>query len=207
MVRIVTVKEGAQGVVVVGTDGGSLFRCRPLYLRSAAAAQELSCEFQPGNHCPLGVLELAAAALAAERQALALLARAEQSRSGLRQKLLKRQLDPWAVSVALDLLQSQGLLDDVRFASAWIRQRVRRHAEGPLSLAAALLRRGVDNACCRKALAEAFSGNLRRQALQYAAEKLSARYPDASALRFRLKALGYRSEEIQTAVALSGLET
>jgi len=196
MVCIVSVKEGAHGVISIGTDSGSLFRTRALYCQAAAVFLGLSCEPVAGSHCPLGVLELAAEAFSAERQALALLARAEQFRQGLHIKLLKRKLHQWAVTAALDFLTSLDYLDDTRYACSWIRQRVRHHAEGPRSLAAALARRGVDGSCSRRALAETFTGALRRQALGLASRKLGAKGRDRDNLRFRLKALGYGSEEI-----------
>ncbi|HAP44585.1 MAG: hypothetical protein A2087_04505 [Spirochaetes bacterium GWD1_61_31] len=211
MVCIVSIKEGANGIVSIGTATGSLFRSRSEYFRLAFQASGLTelAELvsaglpaggltpRPGQiEAPEDGLEGAVNALGAERAACALLARAEQCRSGLNLKLVRRKLDAWAVQVALDRLEALGLLDDSRYAAAWIRQRVRRHAEGPRSLQAALGRRGVAAIAVRQALAENLAGSARRQALQVAAAILGRKHGNGVALDFRLRGLGYSGSEI-----------
>lgn len=215
MVCIVSIKEGAHGTVAFGTDGGSLFRTRLSYLWHCASAAAVSlpdpgmddagssaAAASPaavllGRQLPEELLEQAAQVYNAEQQALRLLARAEQHRAGLNAKLAAKKFPTAGITLALDWLEAAGLLDDQRYARFWITQRVRRHAEGPSSLSAALAQRGVGAPAVRSALQQFLSGATRREVLATAARLLDRKHPDKDGLRHALRRLGWTSADLQ----------
>ena len=201
MARIVSIQEGADGIAKAMTDDGSLLRFRMEYLPSEAVARLAGGPAESESEVlPIAAVEAAAACLAAEGAALRLLARAEQHRSGLQAKLAARKLPAAAITAALDRLELSGSLSDPRYAQAWIAQRLRRHAEGPRSLAAALAARGLDRDVVSTAVEEALSGEARVELIAAAAARLARREPDLSVVRERLFALGWRSAEIREAL-------
>jgi SOS response regulatory protein OraA/RecX len=200
-------KEGAYGIVSVTVAGGSLFRFRKLYLERAAeygpsdgadgewlAALSVSDRLCVGAALPEGLLGRAAEAQEAEDRAGALLARAEQYRAGLERKLLAKKLSREAIGLALDYLEESGLLSDRRYAQAWIGQRMRRHAEGPLSVKAALAARGLSREALALAIAAEFSEERRLELLDRARELLGGLAGDD--MRRALKKLGWKSADI-----------
>lgn len=205
MARIVSIRKGAHGIVTAVSDGGSLFHFRTEYYSQACAAAvndapglEITASDAADGTFDLDDEALSAAveALAAETRAVALLARAEQYRAGLERKLTARGIPRAAFRLALDRLESAGLLSDARYASSWIRQRCRTHAEGPRSLSAALSARGVDRAAIRDALEASFSGEDRLDALANAARLVARDGLDRAGVRGRLLELGWRHTEI-----------
>lgn len=198
MARVVSIEEGASGVAKVATAEGSLFVFRISYLEPGC----LCCDadripaLAPGDELDDELLSVLVDVMTAEHHAVYLLARAEQFRIGLERKLLVKELPTKAISIALDWLESEGLLSDLRYAEAWMRQRVRRHPEGPRSLAAALASRGVGRDASREALAAFFDESRRFSLLAEAAALLQRKLKDPSALRPRLVELGWRSSEI-----------
>jgi regulatory protein len=71
-----------------------------------------------------------------------LLARREHSLAELRSKLIAREFDADAVDSAVNRLAEEGLVDDRRFAEAFVASRVRT-GQGPVRIRAELERRGV----------------------------------------------------------------
>lgn len=80
----------------------------------------------------------------ARSTAVALLARSEHSRTGLRAKLLGRGFNAGAADEVLGELARQGALSDRRFAEGWVRSRLRSRPEGRSHLVAGLRSRGID---------------------------------------------------------------
>ena len=76
--------------------------------------------------------------------AMDLLARREHSRRELKQKLLKRFKDDELVDEQLDLLASENLQSDSRFAESFLRQRVSR-GHGPLRIRQEMRQRGISD--------------------------------------------------------------
>ncbi|WP_148862385.1 regulatory protein RecX [Marinobacter fonticola] len=74
--------------------------------------------------------------------ALKLLARREHSRQELRLKLMQRKLTPEVIDPVLDDYESEGWLDDARFADVYARQRMDM-GYGPLRIESELQQRGV----------------------------------------------------------------
>ncbi len=211
MAVIEALQEGAHGIVSVTVAGGSLFRFRRLYLepdaedgaRSGAQDGGLgeAPELRVGAALPDGALECAAEAQEAENKAQALLARAEQHRAGLERKLRAKKLSRGAVALALDFLEGRGLLSDQRYAQTWIRQRMRRHAEGPLSVKAALAAKGLSREALALAIEAEFAAGQRMELLSRARELLGGLDGDES--RRALKGLGWKSAEIDELIEQS----
>jgi regulatory protein len=197
--RIESVQRGASGIAILAA-GGFSFSVRPDQL------EELGLDpaaLVPGSELSVeesALVELADRAKEAESRALALLARAEQSSFMLRSKLEDRGFEKRAIEMALSRLRSSRLLDDARFASAFIRSRLARSGskpEGPSTLAAALREKGLDRETTAQALAETLGLEQRAEALRAAVEKLRKRDRlDKEGLKRRLRMLGYRSDEI-----------
>lgn len=190
MALIESVKEGANGAVVATVAGGSLVHFKPRYLAygDGAASPE------PGAAVDDDELAYAAACAEAEAAAQALLYRAEQYRAGLERKLSLKGHDRKPLRAALDQLEAEGLLCDRRFAAAWIRQRLRRRAEGPTSLRLGLASRGVERAAVELALAELLDAEARPGLIRDAAERSGI--ADPVALKGFLKNLGWKGGEI-----------
>jgi len=94
-----------------------------------------------------------------ELKAVTYLARAEQSRFGLTQKLINKKYEKKYIEAALNYLQSRSYLSDQRYASAWLHDRKINHFEGRSRLAAELTGRGISREISGKALDEFFQEN------------------------------------------------
>ena len=152
------IKQILNGVYEVTPDSGSVFFLRTRYLPPEGAFLEE--KLFPGNSfSEEEALMLFKASLVfnAEKAAMSYLARAEQYRVSLEQKLLKKNIPNDAVKDALDYLEECGFLDDERFAGAWIRSRFIDHAEGRTRVTAELLSRGVKRSAVKNAVDEFFS--------------------------------------------------
>jgi regulatory protein len=198
-VRIESVQKGASGTATIAVGGSSFSVSLGLVeeLGLPPSALAAGAELDEGGQA---LLALAAEAREAEKRGIALLARAEQSAFMLRAKLEAREFSRKAVALALDRLSAEGLLDDRRFARAYAASRLAHRsskAEGPASLVAALRERGIDRTQAAEAVAELLGPEERSAALEAAAAKeLKRSGGDREAARWRLRALGYRSEEI-----------
>jgi SOS response regulatory protein OraA/RecX len=203
MARVISIEEGASGVAKAATAEGSLFVFRTCYLAPACSCCGIDeiPELSPDDELDETLMSVLIDAMTAEYRAVYLLAKAEQYRRGLERKLLGNKLSgkglpAQAVDMALDHLEAEGLLSDRRYAETWMRQRVRRHPEGPRSLAAALAARGVARDASREALAAFFDEARRFGLLAAAAAMLEQKLQDSSMVRQRLIELGWRSSEI-----------
>jgi regulatory protein len=195
-VQVISVRKGASGTTIVAA-GGSTFILRP------SQAEELGlseASLLPGtelDEAEAELLALAAEAYEAEQRATALLARAEQSAHMLTQKLESRGLSRKASRLAVERLCEEGLVSDRRFAEAYAASRLSRRAEGPASLMTSLRAKGVDAETAKAAIAAVLGPGERSSAIAKAAEKELRRSDgDRDAARRRLRALGFKSEEI-----------
>jgi len=192
--RIESVEIGASGVAKIAA-GGSSFLARveeleTLGLGPLVEGSELDDEAQ-------ALLALASETYETEHRALALLARAEQSAFMLRSKLEARGFGARSIRAALSRLESQGLLDDRRFAKAYASSRIARRAEGPVSLRSALQARGIDGALAKEVVGSLFSGEERAELLARAFQReLRRSGGDPDAARARLRRLGYSAGEV-----------
>jgi regulatory protein len=89
----------------------------------------------------------------AEKAALKLIARAEQSCLGLTTKLERRNHDYRVVKTVVSSLLERNLLNDERFAKLWVHSRLSYgKAQSPLWLRASLGKRGIDRNLSLKAV-------------------------------------------------------
>jgi len=171
-VRIDKIEGTSAGVLKVYLADGPSFFVRDAYLASFPPSLLESGAVLDEEAA--GALLHAARVYLAERAAMEYLSRAEHTRFGLAVKLQgskKGYVQP-EVSPALDWLEEQGLLDDRRFASAWLRNRSIHQSEGRQKLLAGLVSRGVDQGDARKALEDYFDTADERALCMKAAEKL-----------------------------------
>ena len=82
------------------------------------------------------------------------LARREHSIGELRLKLAAKQFDGDEIDVAIERLVAEGLVDDRRFANAFVRSRASR-LQGPRKIRAELKRRNIAEAVISEAFEEA----------------------------------------------------
>jgi regulatory protein len=194
--RIESVEKGASTTKIVG--GGSSFLCRHRYLEALGldpASLEAGAELDEEG---LGLLGLAAKATEAETRAAGLLDRAEQVRFLLSVKLEKHELPRQAIKLALDYLEGQGILDDERFARAWLRSKMGSAMAGPAKLLMGLRAKGIDEAVAKKAMAAVFGADERKAALAKAWERaLKQQGGDRDRAKAVLRDLGFKSQEIR----------
>lgn len=209
------------GVYEITSDAGSAFFLRAEYL-SDVKEERLVCVrgglepedslFMPSETLSAGepgvfsdeeAADILRAALvySAETAAMSYLARAEQSRSGLTRKLLRKGLDGGVIGQALDYLERQGYLSDRRFAGAWLRSRSIDHAEGRSRLSAELAARGIGREDRESALDEFFEscdeGDLCLRALRKSLR--TKKYDDREKLYASLMRAGFSLREIKGA--------
>ncbi|MBN1616279.1 MAG: RecX family transcriptional regulator [Spirochaetales bacterium] len=150
-ISILHIERASAGVLTVQPVEGPSFLVREVYV-----AEPLRTSLAPGVHLDgeqAAALISSARSFLAERQAMALLARAEQCRFLLDRKLERKGYAPKERSLALDYLESMKYLDDSRFCEAWLRNRgIHRH-EGAIRLVCELRSRGIERHIAESAVA------------------------------------------------------
>ena len=106
-----------------------------------------------------------------ELKAVGYLARAEQSRFGLTNKLINKKYDKKYIDAALTYLESRGYLSDARFAECWLHDRKINHFEGRSKLASELAARGIGREVAAVALDQFFTENDEEDICRRAVEK------------------------------------
>ena len=134
----------------------------------------------------------------AEKIALQLIARAEQTFCGLTRKLEKRGFDHHSISEVMDTLRETGLVDDHRFARLWLESRINRKSTSPWRLMVALCNRGISREDAHSALNELLDEDTELQLLQRYVFK---KHPNIDAetfesLKYQLKKEGFSSQAI-----------
>ncbi len=190
---VVSVKSGADPQVLkVGLADGSLFFVRTAYLPPALGSalrvgQGLDADGE-------AQLRFAGECFRTERAALALIARSEQHTAALARKLLKKEHPRASVDVVLSRLQALDLLNDSRYCELWINSRLRRAAEGPVRLVAALQAKGIPGSVARALVGRLIDRESERKLLLRYAEKchldLTSGMGDFG-LRHRLRKAGF----------------
>ena len=165
---ITALKEGASGesVQVLLSDSSSFF-VPPHALIELGLKLDLQVDEWLKER-----LTAAHELLAAKQKAAELLARREHSRFELYNKLRQRQFSDPAIKQTLDEYQRLEMMDDYRFAEMWIRNRIKRKAEGAGKLKAALKQKGVDESVAEKVLSQQFDEDQQQAALEAATEKV-----------------------------------
>ncbi len=104
----------------------------------------------------LKALQAAENASAAKRAALRLLARRPRSEKEMRDALRTKEFSPDEIESALAELRTAGLLDDEKFARAYVRDQVVLHPKGPLAIKQRLLLFGIKKETVDRVLNEEF---------------------------------------------------
>ncbi|MFW0790340.1 regulatory protein RecX [Gordonia sp. CPCC 205333] len=105
--------------------------------------------------------------------ALRLLGARARSRDEMRKRLLRRGFEDSEVESAMSRLDSAGLLDDVEFASEWVRSRHANSGKGRIALRHELAAKGIDKAVAEDALADVDPDAEREIAAGLVAKKLT----------------------------------
>lgn len=136
----------------IGLSDGSLFsfnhRYLPPFWRDGALL--LPGEDVAGDE--VEALRFAAACFRAERAALRLIARAEQTGAGLARKLEHRGHNEACIRAVISHLEEREIVSDRRYALLWLQSRLVRDSRSPLHLLKALSGRGIDRDTARAAL-------------------------------------------------------
>lgn len=199
-----SVEQGAVSeVLTIGLSDGSFFRLRLSYLERVDSLPPLG---QPVSEAGLADCLGAAAAYEAELAALRLVSLREHSRHLLSAKLMKRGHGGGAIRISLDRLESLGLLDDERFAAAWLAARRAARPEGRAKLLSGLLSRGVARETAERVLRCAFSEEAELDAARRCLSRVRGELEvlDLSVLR-KLRSRGFSANTIRRAQkALNG---
>jgi regulatory protein len=150
---IVSIKTGTEAELKrIELSDGSLFSFKTCYLPPDTSGKTGLNTGDPGEFPGAGeeispdeegAFRFAALCLRAEKTALRLIARAEQTSFGLSRKLERRGFDSACVRAVLARLGDLDIVNDRRFAALWIQSRLSRRAECPRRLCAGLYSRGI----------------------------------------------------------------
>lgn len=169
--------------------------------RTTSAAATRALELNEGQVVDLDDLESALAAVEADQareRALRLLGYRERSVQELRQRLTYDGYPAPIVATTVDRMIELSLVDDARFASAWVRAR-QNAGFGPRRIRSELSRAGVSDEIASEALGECGE---ERDEIDRAREALRGRTASDRADRDRLvRRLVSRGFSLQTAIA------
>lgn len=156
-------------VVKINSDAGLAFFIRISYLKIVPPEKIIQnaefCEDDEKDVIDAGMC------YAAEMKAVEYLARAEQCRFKLTQKLINKKYERQYIERALDYLESKNYLNDRRFAQFWLNGRKINHSEGRTKLAAELAARGIGKEDVLAALDDFFEMNSETELCRKAYEK------------------------------------
>ncbi|THB63028.1 MAG: regulatory protein RecX [Spirochaetaceae bacterium] len=132
------------------------------------------------------------------QKAMASLARAEQSRFHLQQKLLAKGCPRDAVDTVLGDLQQKNLLSDERFALAWARNRMEKKGESARQVIIGLRQRGISQCTAESSVKQIIQDDpgLPQKALERAADKILLKCDDYQLASLKLRRLGFPADKI-----------
>ena len=132
-----------------------------------------------------------------ELKAVSYLARAEQCRFGLTNKLINKKYDKQYIDAALTYLENRGYLSDVRFAECWLHDRKINHFEGRSKLASELAARGIGRDVATAALDQFFAENDESEICAKAYEKFVKQGKEGEKLTDALLRAGFSYKMIR----------
>ncbi|MDR2371309.1 MAG: recombination regulator RecX [Treponema sp.] len=179
---IVSVKAGTAGEISgraeirrIELSDGTLFSFKTSYLPSFLSGDSLyargSAEGRELSDGEAEALRFAAACLRAERAALRLIARAEQSYSGLTRKLKRGGHENPCIRAVLGHLSELGVVNDGRFAEFWLISRLSMRTGSPRALLSSLRNRGIAGGDAEAALKKVLDADAELALLERYAEK------------------------------------
>jgi len=181
---IKSAQRATEGVIKIHLSEGPTFFIREFYLPWPIPEVPVTLDAEKSAD-----LVRAGRFFCAERHALSLLTRAEQSSGGLSIKLARKGFSQQETEPVLHFLQKTGLLDDYRFASLWIASRLRRHPDGRRNLVSGLVSRGVPITVAQSAVYDLCGPLIEERSCEQVAAKLFQRGRTPvqidSSLRFR----------------------
>lgn len=144
VVEVRNVARGRQKLLVLSDGREFLFSDEACERCAVGEGSEASAE-------ALKQLDRAERRVNAHEAALRLLASRPRSENEMRTRLAMRGVDPAAIDDEIERLRSAGLLDDHKFADAWVEDRKRLSPRGRRMIRYELLGRGIDPAAADQA--------------------------------------------------------
>ena len=194
VVSLKTASPGEEGVFEAEFTDGSRFLFSNEYL-----TEDLKTGIEGGRELTVQeeeALRFASFCYLAEKNALRLIARAEQSSLGLTAKLERRGYDAPVVKAVISHLLDRDFLNDERFAKLWVHSRLSYgKAVSPLWLRVSLGKKGIDRNLSLKAVADLLDPETEYTLLMKYLEKAGlSDGKNKNFLRARLKNEGFSYE-------------
>ncbi|GHV91700.1 hypothetical protein AGMMS50268_22030 [Spirochaetia bacterium] len=204
---VISIKSGSgDDLKRIELSDGSLFSFKTCYVTPVFFDDT---RYVPGTEISPDEAEafrFAAACMRAEKAALGLVARAEQTVFGLSRKLERGGHPAACVRAVLARLSELEIVDDRRFARLWVQSRLNRRTDTPRKLLAGLCGRGIDRDVAEKALKAGLHPEAENALLNHYIEKnrllgtsaggeITA--ADRSSLKFKLKYEGFSPVIVQ----------
>ena len=203
VVSLVVPPRAAPSVRRISLSDGSKFFYNNAYLSFDDTELSPGAELSEAGEA---ALRRAARCYRAERAALKLIARAEQTRFALERKLERKGIGRGECIAALDYLERLEVISDERYAAVWLRMKLRpvlggrKSRASPRKLFAVLTGRGIAAGTVRKALREALDaeteGALLKSWIASGFQAEGAGENDDGA-RFALRAEGFSASAIR----------
>jgi regulatory protein len=189
-------------IMRVELSDGALFSFKIVYLPPDYDVEAMCVPDRELSAEEAASLRYAAACFRAERAALQLVARAEQTCFGVSRKLEHRGHEQIHVRAAVTFLAGLEIISDQRFAELWLRSRIRRSGgtapPSPRRLLTGLLGRGISVDIARKALKAALDFESESAMLRNYVNKnnFDPEKKDSS-IKYQLKNEGFSQAAIQ----------
>ncbi len=181
-------------IKIVNSEGVSFFS-RPEYFNDEDLEALKNTDTYLSEE-QLSILLDAVQTYSAEVLARKYLGRAEHSKYQLKIKLKKKGFLDVSINPSLDYLEEQGILDDQRYARAWLNTRRIYKKEGRMRLTSELLSRGIDFSIAQKALKDFFNEHSELDICQKALEKQLNKGLEGQKLIRAMSRLGFSSQLI-----------
>ncbi|MDR1318155.1 MAG: recombination regulator RecX [Treponema sp.] len=201
---IVSVKSGTgEELKKIELSDGSFFWFKTCYLPPLFNDELYAEEKAEGREISADedrAFRFASECLTAEKAALRLIARAEQTVFGISRKLERRGHEAACVGAVVSRLAELELLDDRRFARLWLESHLGRRTGSPRRLLAALCGRGIDRNDAEAALKSCLDRERETELLNH---YVNRRYPaagektDLYSLKYLLRGEGFSASAIQ----------
>ena len=145
-ITVVEIKERGAFIGITLSNGSSFFIFPEDFSSlELARGEKIPCE-------SLKKIELLNNTSLAYKKAISILSFAPSTAFLLNQKLLRKGFDSISINKALERLSEKKLIDDKKFAAAWVSARLSRNPESPFLLKAALAKKGVDRETAEEVL-------------------------------------------------------
>lgn len=117
-----------------------------------AALKEALQDWEAGETAPIIDTEAEKALAPVKAKAVRLLNHRDRSAGELRERLEKAEFEPELIEQVVQRCVENGMVDDSRFASEWVRQRSNHQKKSPAVLRRELRNKGVDGTIIEEAL-------------------------------------------------------